>query len=167
MPRNDITAGDQAYQIKILDTSAFFITMPFSGRLMTVPKVVDELKDLRGKARLDVLLSQGLVIAHPGPEAISAVGSAAVKSGDNSVLSPTDREIMALAYETHGEIYSDDFALQNTAQHLGIAIHPILQKKAGIRTWKLRCAGCGSYYDSMPADSVCQICGSPVKRKTK
>ncbi|KAF5088128.1 PIN domain of ribonuclease [anaerobic digester metagenome] len=158
---------NQSSPVIILDTSAFFISIPLSGRLMTVRKVVNELKDLRGKARLEILLSQGLIISEPGPDAIVAIQHASEKSGDNSVLSPTDLDLLALAFEFHGELYSDDFALQNTAQHLGIVVHPLIQKKAAIKTWKLRCAGCGAYYDTMPGDSLCKICGAQVRRKNK
>ena len=158
---------DESPPVLILDTSAFFITVPVTGQIMTVPRVVDELKDLKGKARLEVLLSQGLIITEPGHESLIIVKKAAEKSGDGSVLSQTDTDILALAFEYHGIICTDDFALQNTAQHLKIGVHPMMQRKAEMRRWKLRCSGCGKYYDTMPADLICPICGLQVKRKNK
>lgn len=134
---------------------------------MTPSRVVSELKDLRGKARLEVLISQGLIISDPGEEAISAVIAASKKSGDTGVLSQTDIDVLALAYEVHGAIYTDDFALQNTARHLEITINPILQRKSQAKVWKLRCIGCGRYYETIPVDSLCEVCGSQVKRKIK
>lgn len=158
---------DESLPALILDTSAFFITVPMAGRFMTVPRVLDELKDLRGKARLEVLLSQGLVVSEPGQESLVIVQKAAEKSGDRSVLSQTDTDILALALDVHGVICTDDFALQNTAQHLKIGVHPMMQKMAEMRRWKLRCSGCGKYYETMPADSICPICGLQVRRKNK
>jgi endoribonuclease Nob1 len=155
------------YPVYVLDTSAFFLSLSFHGSMMTVSKVVDELKDLRGKARLDVLISQGLLIRDPGRDALTAVNAASSISGDLTVLSSTDVDLIALAHEVHGELCTDDFALQNTARILGIPISPLLQRKSEAKKWKLRCAGCGKYYDEMPRDSTCQICGSPIKRKNK
>ncbi|PWR71790.1 NOB1 family endonuclease [Methanospirillum stamsii] len=153
--------------VSILDTSAFFLHLSFQDKILTVSKVIDEIKDLRGKARLEVLIEQGLIIRDPHDDSISEVLAAAEKSGDRTVLSPTDIDILALALELKGEVYTDDFALQNTARKLGVNIHPIIQRKSIEKKWKLRCSGCGKYYSSMPDDSVCGICGSPVKRKIK
>ncbi|MCA1917585.1 nucleotide-binding protein [Methanospirillum hungatei] len=158
---------DDSFPVLILDTSAFFISIPVTGKIMTVPRVIAELKDLKGKARLEVLLSQGLIISEPDQKSLMIVRNAATKSGDGSVLSETDTDLLALAFEVHGVICTDDFALQNTAQHLNIDVHPMMQKKAEMRIWRLRCSGCGKYYDIMPADSLCPICGLQVRRKNK
>lgn len=153
--------------IQIIDTSAFFLSIPLNGRLMTVSRVVNELKDLRGKARLDVLISRGLIVTDPGRDSITAVIDASEKSGDKTVLSETDIDVLALAYEMRGKLFTDDYALQNTARHMGVSICPILQKNSVKKKWRLRCSGCGKYYERMPEGSVCDVCGSPVKRKIK
>lgn len=154
-------------QIFILDTSSFFITIPVPGKMMTTPGVINELKDLKGKARLMVLQSEGLIISEPSQQSIRTIQRAADQSGDRTVLSPVDIEILALAYEVRGIICSDDFALQNTAQYLNIPVSTLLQRKAEKKQWKLRCRGCGKYYETMPPDSVCPVCGLEVKRKNK
>ncbi|HOJ96505.1 MAG TPA: nucleotide-binding protein [Methanospirillum sp.] len=151
----------------ILDTSAFFITFPVHGKMMTTPGVIHELQDLKGKARLEVLQSEGLIISEPDQQSINMIQMAADQSGDRTVLSPVDIEILALAYEVRGIICSDDFALQNTAQYLSIPVNALLQRKAEKKQWKLRCRGCGKYYETMPPDSVCPVCGLEVKRKNK
>lgn len=134
---------------------------------MTVSLVIDELKDLKGKARLDVMISNGLIISDPGKESINIVLEAAKKSGDRQVLSCTDINIIALAYEKKGVIFSDDFALQNTASFLSIPVHPIIQRKSQQKKWKLRCSGCGQYFQEIPHESICPVCGAQVKRKIK
>ncbi|NLL10274.1 MAG: nucleotide-binding protein [Methanomicrobiales archaeon] len=157
----------ESLSVLILDASAFFIAFPVTEKVMTVPGVVSELKDIKGKARFEVLTSMGLVVSEPTLQSVKKVKEASIRSGDGSVLSQTDIEVIALALDVHGTICSDDFALQNTAQYLDIQIHPLLQKKAEMRRWVFRCSGCGKYYDLMPVDMTCQICGLKVRRKNK
>lgn len=151
----------------VLDTSAFFLQVSIPGRLYTVRRAADELKDLRGKARLEVLVSQGLCICEPDPDSIQKVTVMAERSGDRTVLSDTDIDLLAFALQTGSTLFSDDFAVQNTAQYLNIPVKPLMQKKAKTRRWKIRCSGCGRYLGEMPPDSLCPICGSQVKRKIK
>ena len=106
--------------VLILDASAFFIAFPVTEKIMTVPGVVSELKDIKGKARFEVLTSMGLVVSEPTSQSLKKVKEASIRSGDGSVLSQTDIEVIALALDVHGTICSDDFALQNTAQYLSL-----------------------------------------------
>ena len=152
----------------ILDTSYFLLDLPLSGILYTVSRVTEELLDLRSKARLSALLENGLIIMDPSSGALKIVNTAAEETGDRSVLSETDRDLLALASELRGVIVTDDFAIQNTAGYMNIPVRPILQKKADHRRWKIRCSGCGRYLKTMPPEKDgCPVCGSPVKRKVK
>ncbi|HWQ65975.1 MAG TPA: nucleotide-binding protein [Methanospirillum sp.] len=151
----------------MLDTSAFFLSIPLPGRLSTVHRVEDELKDLRGRARFSVLLSEGMSVCDPSPEACKTVRAASISSGDASVLSATDIDVLALAQDINGTIVTDDFAIQNTAKVLGINIHSIIQRGAIQRQWKIRCLGCGKYFEEMTRAGDCPICGSALKRKLK
>jgi len=89
---------------------------------------------------------------------------AAGRTGDVSVLSPTDFDLISLALELNGTIITDDFAVQNVARKLGITTMPIHQRSARARVWKFRCSGCGRYY---PKTGECPVCGSLIKRKLK
>jgi endoribonuclease Nob1 len=152
----------------VLDTSAFFLSLPLEGVLYTVPRVEAELKDLRGKARFSVLLDEGMEIRSPLRKSQNVAREAAEKSGDLRVLSETDIELIALAAEISGTLVSDDFAIQNTAISLNIPVQSIIQREAGPRIWQMRCTGCGKYFDQMPTKAGdCPICGSVLKRKTK
>lgn len=153
--------------ISVLDTSAFFLNITFPGKMMTVPKVVEEIKDLRGKGRFEVLCSSGLMVYQPGKESVDTIIQKSVISGDRQVLSETDIDLLALALEYSGTLYTDDFAIQNCAHHMNISISPLIQRKAERRRWKIRCTGCGKYYDEYPPDMHCQICGAMVRRKNK
>lgn len=162
--------GDQREEktVLVLDTSAFFLSIPLSGVLYTVPRVEAELKDLRGKARFAVLLDEGMEIRPPLQKSLRDVREAAGKCGDLRVLSDTDTDLLALSLEIKGTLVSDDFAVQNTAHVLGIPVQSIIQREADPRVWKLRCTGCGKYFDQIPTKAGdCPICGSALKRKNK
>ena len=164
----DSGTQEEEKKILVLDTSAFFLSIPLSGVLYTAPRVESELKDLRGKARFSVLLDEGMEIRHPLLKSLKAAREAAGKSGDLRVLSDTDLDLLALAWEVQGTLVSDDFAIQNTAHTMGILVQSIIQKEASPRIWQLRCTGCGKYYDQMPTKAGdCPICGSALKRKNK
>ncbi len=153
--------------VYILDTSFFFIHLSLDGDLITVPRVVEELKDLRSRARLAVLESAGLRVCDPSPSSFERVQAASNQSGDASVLSATDQDLLALALDREGILVTDDFAIQNTAKKLGIPVRPILQRKAKARLWNLRCTGCGKTYETMPPGESCPDCGATVRRKIK
>ncbi|WAI02260.1 NOB1 family endonuclease [Methanogenium organophilum] len=145
----------------VLDASVFFTDLPVEGECYTTPAVLSEIKTQAAKMRLALLEEQGLRIHAPGPAATAEVAVAARKSGDATVLSETDTGILALARELDAAVMTDDFAVQNTAQRLGVPVIPILQRRAKKRTWKYRCTGCGRYWS---APGVCQVCGAEIRR---
>ncbi|MDD1656138.1 MAG: nucleotide-binding protein [Methanomicrobiales archaeon] len=147
--------------IRVLDASAFFAEVPLSGVLFTTPSVVGELRDLRSKGRLESLLAAGLRVEEPGQASLLRVEEAAGRTGDAGVLSPADRDLLALALEREGTVVTDDFAVQNTARDLGIPIQPILQRRARRIRWKFRCPGCGATADR---PGSCPVCGSLRER---
>jgi len=154
--------------VLVLDTSAFFLSIPFTGQLYTVPRVEGELKDLRGKARFAVLIDEGMEMRSPGLAFHKKVEAAARKTGDSRVLSDTDTDLLALACEVQGTLVTDDFAIQNTAHTLGVPVQSLIQRGATSRIWQIRCTGCGKYFDQIPTKAGdCPICGSALKRKNK
>lgn len=148
----------------VLDTSFFFGDFPAEGALFTVPSVVEELKDIRAKGNFEKLLGRGLIVQSPADESIGRVIAAAEKTRDISVISGTDRDLLALALDLGAELHTDDFAIQNIAHVLGVKTVPILQRKARRVHWKYRCSGCGRYADH---DGECLVCGAAIKRKLK
>jgi endoribonuclease Nob1 len=150
--------------ISILDSSVFFSDFPVEFPAYTTHSVVAELIDLRSKCRYEVFLASGLIVRQPGEEFIGLVNEAAGRTGDASVLSPADFDLLSLALELNGTVVTDDFAVQNVARKLGISILPIHQRSARARVWKFRCSGCGRYF---PKTGECPVCGSLIKRKLK
>ena len=148
----------------VLDASVFFSEFSLDGEVFTSPSVCDELKDIRSKGNFERWCAAGLRVVSPGRQALDRVAAAAAKSRDTGIISATDADLLALALEHDAVIYTDDFAIQNVASVLGVATHPIQQRKAKRVFWKYRCSGCGRYFDH---DGECLICGAAIKRKLK
>ena len=148
----------------VLDASFFFGEFPAEGDLFTVPPVVDELKDIRAKGNFEKWCARGLRVQSPTEESRKRVNSAARATKDITVISSTDRDLLALALDLGADLYTDDFAIQNVAFILGVKTIPILQRKARRIQWKYRCSGCGRYAEQA---GECPVCGAAIKRKLK
>ncbi len=148
----------------ILDASFFFGEFPAEGDLFTVPSVVDELKDIRAKGNFEKWCARGLRVQSPTEESSRRVISAAGMTKDVTVISNTDRDLLALALDLGADLHTDDFAIQNIALVLKVKTVPILQRKARRVHWKYRCSGCGRYAEH---DGECPVCGAAIKRKLK
>ena len=145
----------------ILDSSAFFSmdALP-DGDHACPPGVIRELEK-HEDPRLS--LWEGMInVVDCSKESLTAVDEAAERTGDGGRLSPVDRTVLALALDLKGEIWSDDYSIQNVAASMGIAFRPIGMK--GIKKvfrWGYRCVGCGKRYEKNMPD--CPICGSALK----
>lgn len=148
----------------VLDASAFFSDIRWDGGLLTTPSVESELLDIRARGRFEDLSARGLAVIPPTPESLRRVEQAAKTTRDAAVLSSTDRDVLALALDAGAAVCTDDFALQNVALELGVAIQPIRQRRAKKVAWKYRCSGCGRY---SATDGECPVCGAEIKRKLK
>jgi len=148
----------------VLDATVFFTDYPVSGECYTTPSVVSELKDLKSKCRFDLLTEAGLRVCSPESSELERVRAAAEKSGDKTVISATDCDVLALARQLAATLLTDDFAVQNVAARLGIAVQPVQQRAAKPIRWKYRCSGCGKYFST---DGECPVCGARIKRKLK
>ncbi len=153
--------------IYVIDTSGFIVGIKVSPTsIVTVPGVVDEIIDKSTKLRFDLLHDAGLIVDIPYGEYKDTVRSASISTGDDSVLSNTDIDILAKALELSKRsdviLITDDYAVQNVAAILDIKYQPAatsgITKK--IR-WELRCTGCGSVARS---GTECPICASKIKR---
>jgi UPF0271 protein len=154
--------------VYVMDTSGFLVGTNFTeGTIVTVPGVVDEIIDSSTRLRFDLLVDSGLRVESPLESYIEHVILAAKSTGDDSVLSRTDLDILAKALEllsiSKVILITDDYAVQNVAASLGIEY-----KSAGSRgikkniLWELKCIGCGAIAKS---GNECPICGSEVRRR--
>jgi rRNA maturation endonuclease Nob1 len=86
-------------------------------------------------------------------------------------LSQTDMSLLALALDLSTvdggvSLVSDDFAVRNVAEVLGIPLAQTSLKGGEWKniTWKLYCRGCGKQYTN-PKLTVCPVCGTQLARK--
>ena len=138
----------------------------------SVPEVTDELREQTGPSyRLAISKSSGkLRIRSPTSASLEEVAEKARVLGDRVVLSKADTGVLALALELRTEgktpvIVSDDYAVQNVAEGIGIAYQPLAT--LGIRekfSWTYYCPACYRRY-AQTDSLVCQICGTKLKRK--
>ncbi len=149
----------------IIDTSAIL-----SGKLnisssdyIFADSVINEIK----KGSLEKILDAAdMDVRSPREKYVEIASIAAKKTGDYSVLSKTDIDVLALAMEYNGIIVTDDYAIQNVARQSGIeytgsGIEPIMKSIV----WKYRCTGCHRIYDKYI--EVCPVCGHSVKRYSR
>jgi len=147
-----------------VDASFFFSEATLDGEIFTPASVVEEIADVRSRLRLEALRAKGLTVASPSEESVKRVAAAAGETGDFGRLSPADTDLLALSLELGAVIVTDDYAVQNVAQRLGVGVMGILRRRARPRTWKFRCTGCHRRYASA---GTCPECGSPLKRTLK
>ncbi|MDD1664975.1 MAG: nucleotide-binding protein [Methanomicrobiales archaeon] len=148
-----------------VDTSFFFSEASLQGEIFTPPSVVEEIADVRSRCRLEALLATGLSVVSPSKESVRKVAAAAGETGDVTRLSSAaDTDLLALSLDLGAVVVTDDYAIQNVAQRLGLGIEGILQRRARPRRWKFRCPGC---YRRYSAAGTCPVCGSPLSRSLK
>jgi UPF0271 protein len=153
----------------VLDTNCILAGFQFDNtkRYYTVPEAFEEIRRGNLKAALDGLMERGvLVVKAPSTEAVEAVCTAALGTGDWNRLSNADRALVALARELGGVLVTDDYSMQNVARVLGVLYRPF--GKAPIRetlAWTYKCKGCARTFENKPKD--CPVCGSEVVQKRK
>ena len=140
------------------------------GVFLTTSSVLSEVRNRPSKVRAEVLtLIDRLHEDFPSSESLNAVRKAASETGDKSVLSDVDMEIIALAYskkflEEPVTLVSTDLAVLNTARHLGLEImDPSGRFKQEI-IWSLKCPACNHRSKSKVKELECPVCGTLMKR---
>jgi UPF0271 protein len=147
-----------------IDASFFFSEASLQGEIFTTPSVIEEIADVRSQCRLEALLATGLSVVPPSSESVRRVSAAASETGDTTRLSSPDTDLLALSLDLGAVTVTDDYAVQNVAQRLGLGVEGILQRKARPRRWKFRCPGCNRRYS---AAGTCPVCGSLLSRSLK
>ncbi len=163
-------------RVIILDTSAFVAGFdPFSieGEHYTVPMVKEEIAGRSlSEVRLETAVESGrLKIKAPDEAALNKTKSSAIFVGDAFLLSETDFQVLALALElkTQGHlplIVTDDYSIQNVADQMSIEFASLAT--FGIRQrlqWIRYCPACHRRYQATHKSTVCQVCGTRLKRK--
>ena len=147
----------------ILDSSAFINEYHTDEQKASIPLVREELED-ESAYRFDAMEGSGMHMHIPDEGAVEQIERAARETGDFDELSRTDIRLIAAAFELDGTLVTDDYAMQNVADKLNVAVELIARD--GIdeqRTWTFQCQGCGREFDDN--HERCPICGSELSRK--
>jgi UPF0271 protein len=147
----------------VLDASAFINEYHTTEQQATIPLVREELED-ESAYRYDAMEGSGMHIHIPEDETVERIERAARETGDLDALSETDIRLVAAAFELDGRLVTDDYAMQNVAEKLEVAVELIARE--GIteqREWRFQCSGCGREFDEN--HDRCPVCGSDLTRK--
>ncbi|EHR78022.1 hypothetical protein OCC_04882 [Thermococcus litoralis DSM 5473] len=146
----------------VIDAAIFIQGVDVEG--VTSPKVLEEIKDPESKVFIESLISAGKVkVLVPSRGSIEAVKKKALESGELGELSEADIEILALAYELKGEIFTDDYNLQNIATLLGLKFRTLKRGIKKVIKWRYVCIGCGRKFKTQLPKNICPDCGSKVR----
>ena len=159
-----------------MDTSAFLVGYdPFSisEEQFTVPNVKEEIAESSMPwVRFKTAVENGkLKVRKPAEAFLNKVMASATSLGDTFFLSETDMQLLALASELksmdyHPLIITDDYSIQNVANHMGIEFASLAT--LGIRRrlqWLRYCPACRKKYLADFKSKKCRICGTELKRK--
>jgi UPF0271 protein len=149
--------------VYIADASLFITRKRLEGSVITVPSVVEELRDENARTIMELM---NVRVEPPLQDLKKEVRSKAGITRDSEELSGTDIDILAkaLEYSRREEtiLVTDDFAIQNTAIQLGIRVMPAAQRKIkDVLLWEKKCIGCKRRF---PEGDVCPVCGSQMKK---
>lgn len=113
----------------VLDASAVINTDSLDViEAYTTPSVMKELKTLGARSLMDIIQIQNkLSIREPKESYLKKVREKAREVGSLRKLSETDLGVLALALEKSGEIYTDDYTLQNVAAHLDLKYRGVMR----------------------------------------
>jgi rRNA maturation endonuclease Nob1 len=140
------------------------------GTFVTTRSVLEEIRNRPSKVRAEALtMIDRLREDFPTSVSLKEVKQVASKTGDKSVLSDVDIELIALAHTKKAEgisvtLVSTDLAVLNTARHLGLTIlDPSGRFKHEI-VWSLKCPACNHKSSSKVTDLECPVCGTTMRR---
>lgn len=157
----------------VLDTSAFIMGFnpTKAEEAYSVRAVEDELSEgTMPQLRFRMFSDKGvLTVRPPSLRAERIIEEASSRVGESGYLSRADREVLALAMDLKLDgqdpvIVSDDYAIQNIADHLQIS-HSSLANYGIVHRfdWIMYCPACHRRYK--PPVKKCLICGTELRRK--
>jgi len=150
-----------------LDATAFYAGIPFSSQSThyVTTLVFDEIKHIKKNHNaLQILIdSNRLLVRQPQADFQERVEKCAQKTGDIHSLSKQDISCIALSLELNTELISDDFAVLNVSNKLGINTIPLMTN--GIKVvgkWIFYCPACKKDFSD---EKNCLLCGNKLKKK--
>ncbi len=160
-------------RIYVLDTGVLVSTWTdkkMDSTFVTTPNIIDEVRNRLSRFRAETLvLLERMDERIPPEEDVKRVESASTSAGDRSKLSQNDIEIIALALTISSEssdvtLVSTDFAVLNTASHLGLKILDPKKKFRQEITWVMKCPACNYKSKAPTRETECPVCGTEMRR---
>ena len=152
---------------RVLDATAFYAGIPFSSQTThyVTTLVFDEIKHIKkNHDALQILIdSNRLLVRQPQADFQERVEKCAQKTGDIHSLSKQDISCIALSLELNTELISDDFAVLNVSNKLGINTISLMTN--GIKVvgrWIFYCPACKKDFSD---EKNCLLCGNKLKKK--
>ncbi len=160
-------------RVYVLDAGVLFTTWTTkmdNAVLLTTSSIMAEVRNKPSQLRAETLLTlDRLRVVNPESAYLERVSRTATQSGDSSVLSAADIELISLALMLRDEgddvtLVSSDFSVLNTSSHLGIKYIDPSGKFGKKITWLLRCPACHYRSETPTRDSECPVCGTTMRR---
>ncbi|MCX8175821.1 MAG: ribonuclease VapC [Candidatus Bathyarchaeota archaeon] len=168
-------ASKDSKKVLVLDTPAFIVGLNLSNvclPLYTTPSIIKELKSFWVKVKCSTILDlKKLKVILPKESFLNEAFEASNETGDRQKLSEADLSVLALALELkvggfNPAIVTDDFSVQNVAQHLNIECIPVIHNKIKFYIkWTWYCPACRRLFSSKESLKSCPVCGTRLKRK--
>ncbi|PWY79595.1 D-site 20S pre-rRNA nuclease [Aspergillus heteromorphus CBS 117.55] len=98
--------------------------------LLITPSVVNEIRDPAARQRVETLYLPFLKQRTPSPKSVSVISEFSRKTGDRAVLSKTDIEVLALAYEVECERNGGDWRLRSVPGQKRVNGKPPVKEEA-------------------------------------
>ena len=150
-----------------MDATAFYAGIPFSSQSThyVTTLVFDEIKHIKkNHDALQILIdSNRLLVRQPQVDFQERVEKCAQNTGDIHSLSKQDISCIALSLELNTELISDDFAVLNVSNKLGINTIPLMTN--GIKVvgkWIFYCPACKKDFSD---EKNSLLCGNKLKKK--
>jgi rRNA maturation endonuclease Nob1 len=160
-------------RIYVLDTGVLVSTWTDKKKdstFVTTPQIIGEVRNRLSRFRAETLfLLDRMEERSPSDEDVKKVEAAAVSSGDLAELSRNDLELIALASVISQEnaettLVSTDFAVLNTASHMGLKILDPNRKFGQEITWVMNCPACKYRSEKPTRETECPVCGTEMRR---
>jgi UPF0271 protein len=172
-------------KISIFDTNIFLTGLDFNlftGLIYTTHSIIEEIEVTKYKEKNRNILNKvqaaiesgKLIVRAPLEKYLQIVEQKSKITGDYKALSDADKEIIAIALEIINKcnqiimIYTNDYSIENLCSELDIPYSPL--GKDGIKKkiiWEVYCPFCNVPYEAEDLNTLCERCGSRLKRRPK